>query len=59
MEWLSSLLVLVCPLMMIFMMKGHMGHKKDPKHNLHKIEEKIVYLEKENQKLREELKTRS
>ncbi|MDK8642961.1 MULTISPECIES: DUF2933 domain-containing protein [Bacillati] len=27
MEWLSILLVLICPIMMLFMMKSHGGHK--------------------------------
>lgn len=50
MEWL---LVLVCPLMMLFMMKGHGGHKhgNDHKQSTQNIEDKINKLEEENKKL--------
>ncbi|MGG0717135.1 DUF2933 domain-containing protein [Robertmurraya massiliosenegalensis] len=52
MEWL---LLLICPLMMIFMMKGHShgGHKR---HNTSKeIDSKMSLLEKENERLQEEI----
>lgn len=52
MEWL---LVLICPLMMLFMMKGHGhgGHKhgNDQKQASQNIEDKINKLEEENKEL--------
>ncbi|MBP3040739.1 DUF2933 domain-containing protein [Bacillaceae bacterium Marseille-Q3522] len=53
MEWLSYLLVLLCPLMMIFMMKGHGGGHKNH-HNSH-VDMKVSNLELENEKLRKKI----
>lgn len=59
MEWLQYLLVLVCPLMMIFMMKGHGGHgNSHQNHDSHQSKEmdtKLSKLELENEKLRKEI----
>lgn len=67
MEWLSYLLVLICPLMMIFMMKGHghgghgghgghdSGQQVHDSHASHELNIKISNLELENQKLRSEV----
>ncbi|MFB6469441.1 DUF2933 domain-containing protein [Cytobacillus sp. Hz8] len=64
MEWLSYLLVLICPLMMIFMMKGHghgghgghdSGQQAHDSHASHELNIKISNLELENQKLRSEV----
>ncbi len=56
MEWL---LLLICPLMMIFMMKGMGGHgHKHQDHNSHSsniLDKKMSNLELENEKLRKEL----
>ncbi|MFT8323598.1 MAG: DUF2933 domain-containing protein [Bacillus sp. (in: firmicutes)] len=61
MEWLSYLLVLVCPIMMLFMMKGHGGHKHGQNHNqaAQDIELKMTNLEEENKKLHEKLENLS
>lgn len=56
MSWLSILVLLLCPLMMIFCMKGMMGgHKHDDSHPSHDLNKKMKYLEVENEKLRKEL----
>jgi hypothetical protein len=56
MEWLSYLLVLICPLMMIICMKGHMGgHKHNESHSSKDTSNKIMNLELENEKLRKEI----
>lgn len=58
MEWL---LLLLCPLMMIFCMKGHGshgGHGKGHKHGEHcsnDLDSKMSKLELENEKLRKEI----
>ncbi|MGS2778316.1 DUF2933 domain-containing protein [Robertmurraya sp. GLU-23] len=55
MEWLSYLLVLLCPLMMIFCMKGHGNHKKHDNHFNSDISSKLTNLEKENEELKREI----
>lgn len=56
MEWLSYLLLLLCPLMMIFCMKGHMGgHKHHDSHSSNDLSKKMMNLETENEKLRKEI----
>lgn len=60
MEWLQYLLLLVCPLMMIFMMKGHShggGHKHHNSSN--ELDYKISVLEDENKRLQKEISTLS
>lgn len=60
MEWFPFLLLLACPLMMIFMMFGH-GHKHGVNHANHDdhhskvFDLKVENLEIENEKLRNEL----
>jgi hypothetical protein len=57
MEWLSYLLLLICPLMMIFCMKGlfggHHNHKKSDVTN--DLEQKVRHLEEDNKQLQREL----
>lgn len=67
MEWLKYLLLLICPLMMIFCMKGHShshGRGHVEKSDIHKhpytpiskkIDKKMSKLEIENKKLRNEI----
>lgn len=57
MEWLSYLLVLVCPIMMLFMMKGHGGHKhgSNNKQSSPDLEDKVLKLEQENKRLSSKL----
>ncbi|WP_312098645.1 DUF2933 domain-containing protein [Niallia sp.] len=56
MEWLSYLLVLICPLMMIFMMKGHGGgHKHHNSHSMTELDVKMNNLQNENEKLKKEI----
>lgn len=59
MEWLQYLLLLLCPLMMIFCMKGHFGgHKHNHNHESHSmndIDKKVGNLLEENAKLRQEV----
>jgi cell division protein FtsB len=57
MQWLSYLLFLLCPLMMIFCMRGHGGghsHHAES-HSTKDIDDKMQLLEAENQKLRNEI----
>jgi len=57
-EWLKYLLILVCPLMMIFCMKGHGHGHKHQNHESHcskGMDTKISNLEIENAKLRQEI----
>jgi hypothetical protein len=56
MSWLSILLLLMCPLMMIFCMKGMMGgHKHHDSHASNDLDNKMANLEAENKKLRSEI----
>lgn len=56
MEWLSYLLLLLCPLMMIFCMKGHLGgHKHHDSHSSIDLSKKMRNLEAENEQLRKEI----
>jgi len=59
MEWLLYLLLLICPLMMIFMMKGHGGHRHGHQHHgmnpSKNWDSKLMKMEQENEKLRKEL----
>lgn len=52
MEWL---LLLLCPLMMIFCMKGMGGHKHHSSHSSKDLNVKMTDLEQENMKLRKEI----
>jgi hypothetical protein len=59
MEWLQYLLILLCPLMMIFCMRGHGGghnHQHEP-HLSNNMEKKLKLLEEENNKLKSEMET--
>lgn len=56
MTWLSVLALLICPLMMIFCMKGMMGgHNHHDSHSSHNLNNKMKNLESENEKLRKEI----
>lgn len=59
MEWLFYLMLLICPLMMIFMMKGHgshgVRHQHHDSHVSKDLDIKMSNLEIENQKLRKEI----
>lgn len=57
MEWVQYLILLLCPLMMIFCMKGHIGgHKHHEENDMTKnVNKKIKYLQDENEMLREEI----
>ena len=56
MSWLSILVLLICPLMMILCMKGMMGgHNHHDSHSSHDLNKKMMNLEAENEKLRKEL----
>jgi hypothetical protein len=55
MHWFSYLLVLLCPLMMIFCMRGH-NHQHEP-HLSNNMEKKLKLLEEENNKLKYEIET--
>lgn len=70
MEWLSYLLVLLCPLMMIFCMKGMTGHKhsrsvhQDAKEiaylkdeqEMHELQQRLEYLIEQNEDLKSEIR---
>ncbi|WP_394237297.1 DUF2933 domain-containing protein [Niallia oryzisoli] len=56
MEWL---LLLICPLMMIFMMFGMKGHGHKEQNSSKGMDLKMSNLELENKKLRNELDTLS
>ncbi|WP_018665490.1 DUF2933 domain-containing protein [Heyndrickxia acidiproducens] len=58
MEWLSYLLFLACPLMMLFMMRGGHGHggghgQHSPQEHDHEMHRRLQNLEEENQRLKE------
>ena len=58
MEWLSYLLILICPLMMIFCMRGHGGgHNHD--HHSKTMDTKFKLLEEENRKLKNDIEALS
>ena len=57
MEWFQYLLILLCPLMMIFCMRGHGGghnHQHD-QHLSQSTDLKLKLLEEENNKLKNEM----
>ena len=59
MEWLSqNWVLLICPLMMLFCMKGMFGGHKHHNHDSQSskaMEGKITHLELENEKLKKEI----
>ncbi|MEW9124417.1 MAG: DUF2933 domain-containing protein [Thermotaleaceae bacterium] len=60
MEWFQFLLVLICPLMMIICMKGHMGGQKGHRqyhesNGSNDLGAKVIKLQEENTKLRKEI----
>jgi hypothetical protein len=58
MEWLRYLTLLICPLMMLFCMKGLWSHGKGHNHSSHSsndLDSKVSKLELENEKLRREI----
>lgn len=56
MEWIPFLMLLICPLMMIFMMKGHSHRGGHDHHNSSKeLHIKLTKLEKENERLQKEI----
>jgi hypothetical protein len=59
MQWLSYLPLLLCPLMMIFCMRGHGGgHNHHHNQNISKtMDTKLKLLEEENSKLKNEIET--
>ncbi|MGN7472171.1 DUF2933 domain-containing protein [Brevibacillus agri] len=63
MEWLSFLLLLACPLMMLLCMKGmnHRGHgdsgKTENRTELHELHVKIDELSRQNQQLQQDIQT--
>ncbi|HWO76939.1 MAG TPA: DUF2933 domain-containing protein [Bacillus sp. (in: firmicutes)] len=59
MEWFSNLLLLLCPLMMIFCMKGMGGYKHHHSHSSNDMDIKISKLELENEELRKEINSLS
>ena len=61
MEWLQLLILLICPLMMIFCMKGMFGQKNHDhhSHSSNNLNDKMLNLELENKKLREEIEALS
>lgn len=59
MEWLSYLLVLVCPIMMIVCMRGHGGEHQHASHSTNGLDKKLNQLAKENQKLKKEIENLS
>lgn len=60
MEWLSYLLILICPLMMIFCMRGHGGgHSHQHDLNSKTMDTKFKLLEDENRKLKDEVENLS
>lgn len=57
MDWLQILSLLICPLMMIFCMKGMMGGHKHhhDSHSIGDIDKKMNKLQDENDELRKEI----
>jgi hypothetical protein len=59
MEWFQYLLLLLCPLMMIFCMRGHLGGHKhnhnNESHSMNDLDKKVGNLLEENAKLRKEV----
>lgn len=57
MDWLQILSLLICPLMMIFCMKGMMGGHKHhhDSHSMNDIDNKMIKLQAENDKLRKDI----
>ena len=60
MEWLQLLTLLICPLMMIFCMKGMFGHSKHHHtHGTKDLDARLKSIELENGKLKREIETLS
>jgi hypothetical protein len=59
MEWLQYLVILLCPLIIIFCMRGHGGgHNHQHDQHLSKTKDtKLKLLEEENNKLKNEIET--
>lgn len=58
MEWLQYALILLCPLMMIICMKGHLGghqHKHEHHSSSDDLSNKVADLQAENEKLKREI----
>lgn len=69
MNWASLLILLLCPLMMLFCMRGHKHHKHHDHHDHHdhhssnhhsikELQDQITKLQTDNERLKEQLKSK-
>jgi uncharacterized small protein (DUF1192 family) len=66
MNWANLLILLLCPLMMLFCMRGHKHHKHHDHHDHHssdhhsikELQDQITKLQTDNERLKEQLKSR-
>ena len=63
MNWANLLILLLCPLMMLFCMRGHKHHKhhdhhSSDHHSIKELQDQITKLEADNERLKEQLKSK-
>ncbi|MDQ0161823.1 DUF2933 domain-containing protein [Aeribacillus alveayuensis] len=60
MNWANLLILLLCPLMMLFCMKGHKHHKhhSSDNHSIRKLQDQIEKFKAENEQLKRQLKSK-
>ncbi|WP_338122471.1 DUF2933 domain-containing protein [Anoxybacillus flavithermus] len=63
MNWANLLILLLCPLMMLFCMRGHKHHKhhdhhSSDHHSIKELQDQITKLQTDNERLKEQLKSR-
>ncbi|MFC0298948.1 DUF2933 domain-containing protein [Geobacillus jurassicus] len=63
MNWANFLILLLCPLMMLFCMRGHKHHKhhdhhSSDHHSIKELQDQITQLQADNERLKEQLKSK-
>ncbi|NNU82271.1 DUF2933 domain-containing protein [Geobacillus sp. BMUD] len=60
MNWANLLILLLCPLMMLFCMRGHKhhNHHSSDNHSIRELQDQIAKLQADNEQLKRQLKSK-
>ncbi|WP_082798096.1 DUF2933 domain-containing protein [Parageobacillus toebii] len=58
MNWANFLILLLCPLMMLFCMRGHKHHHSSDNHTIKELQEQITKLRADNEQLKKQLESK-